>query len=164
MQPRRFQQKILCDQGNFFFQKLLEYGITGNIFKIIKSICGDPGYSVLVHGAISPKFSSPYRVKQDCSLSTILSYIFENGIHVILQDYGPVKIGYVPINKMSWSDDLLHLSCSREGLQSCLNKLKNYCTKWRLTVNEKNIQRAWCSPSQNGHRIILLTMVRPLNA
>ena len=83
MPPYRFEQNFLYDQGNLFFQKLLKYGITGNIFKIIKSMYHDPEYSVLVNGAKSPKFSSRYGVKRDCNLIPILSNIFENDIPVI---------------------------------------------------------------------------------
>ena len=147
---------------NFLFYKLLKYGITGNLYKIIKSMYDDPQYSVLVNGAISPKFSSYYGVKQGCSLSPVLSNIFENDIHDIFQDCDPVKIGDVSINSISWADDLLLISCSKEGLQSCLNKLNDYCIKWGLTVNDKR-QRPWCSPNQNGHRRILPMMARPLN-
>ena len=53
----------------------------------------DPQYFVLVTGAISPKFSSSYGVNQGCSLSPILSNIFQNDIHAIFQDCDPVKIG-----------------------------------------------------------------------
>ena len=121
---------------NFLFYKLLKYGITGNIYKVIKSMYANPQYFVMINGAISPKFSSSNGVKQGCSLSPILSNIFQNDIHDIFQGCHPVKIGDISINSLSWADDLLLLSSSKEGLQSCLVKLHEYCNKWGLVVNE----------------------------
>ena len=121
---------------NFRFYKLLKYGITGNIYKGIKSMYANPQYFVMINGVISPKFSSSNGVKQGCSLSPILSNIFQNDIHDIFQGCHPVKIGDISINSLSWADDLLLLSSSKEGLQSCLVKLHEYCNKWGLVVNE----------------------------
>ena len=144
---RRFQQIFWYNQSKFFY-KLLKYGITGNLYKIIKSMYDDPQYSVLVNGAISPKVCSSYGVKQGCSFSPILSNIFQNDIHDIFQDCDPVKIGDVPINSISWADDLLLISCSKEGLQSCLNKLNYYCIRWGLTVNDKKTKAMVFSKSK----------------
>ena len=36
-----------------------------------------------------------------------------------------------------YADDLVLMSKSAEGLQICLNKLNQYCNKWRLEVNLK---------------------------
>ena len=51
-----------------------------------------------------------------------------------------MKIGDVPLNSISWADDLLLLSTSKEGLQQSLEKVKAYCYKRGLVVNtEKNL-------------------------
>lgn len=34
-----------------------------------------------------------------------------------------------------YADDLVLLSSSKEGLQNCLNKLSDFCYKWKLLVN-----------------------------
>ena len=47
----------------------------------------------------------------------------------------PVKIGDVPLNSISWADDLLLLSTSKQGLQQSLEKVKAYSYKWGLVVN-----------------------------
>lgn len=119
----------------YLFYKLLKYGITGNVYKIIKSMYDKPKYSVMIDGQISPAFTSHYGVKQGCSMSPILSNIFQNDLHDIFQDCDPVEIGGTHFNSISWADDLLLLSHSSEGLQSCLNKLQAYCNQWGLVIN-----------------------------
>ena len=39
------------------------------------------------------------------------------------------------INLLMYADDMCCLSYSREGLQTALNKLSDYCDKWGLSVN-----------------------------
>lgn len=41
------------------------------------------------------------------------------------------------MNCLLYADDLLLLSETKEGLQSCLNSLKLYCNRWKLNVNLK---------------------------
>ena len=42
-----------------------------------------------------------------------------------------------PINALMYADDLIIISESKEGLQKQLNKLNEYCKKWKLEVNIK---------------------------
>jgi hypothetical protein len=41
------------------------------------------------------------------------------------------------INSLSFEDDLVIFSGSQKGLQTVLNKLDNYCSKWQLTTIKK---------------------------
>lgn len=50
----------------------------------------------------------------------------------------PVKLNEnTEMNMLSFADDLVVLSETKEGLQKCLDKLENYCYKWGLTLNTK---------------------------
>ena len=42
---------------------------------------------------------------------------------------------YSCIDSLTFTDDLLVLSDSKEGLQESLNKFSLYCKEWQLTVN-----------------------------
>ena len=42
-----------------------------------------------------------------------------------------------PINALMYADDLILISESKEGLQKQINKLSEYCDKWKLEVNVK---------------------------
>ena len=116
--------------------KLLKYGITGNVYHIIKSIYSRTQYSIQIGSEYSPKFLGDNGLKQGCCLSPTLSNIFQNDLHEIFdENCDPLSIGAIAINSMSWADDLVIASLSKEGLQSCLNKLSLYCKKWGLEVN-----------------------------
>ena len=95
-------------------------------------------YSVMINGSTSPQFISTSGVRQGCSMSTILSNLFQNDTHDIFNDTdcNRVKLHEIHLNSISWADDLLLLSCSREGLQKCLDNLSDYCEEWGLLVYE----------------------------
>ena len=71
-------------------------------------------------------------------MSPVLSNIFQNDMHDIFSqdECDPVRLYDIYINSISWADDLLILSHSRKGLQTCLDKLHAYCSKWGLVVNQ----------------------------
>ena len=46
-----------------------------------------------------------------------------------------MTIGTIVLNSISWADDLILMSLSKNGLQECLNRLSLYCRKWGLEVN-----------------------------
>ena len=47
----------------------------------------------------------------------------------------PISIGSIAMNSLSWADDLVIMSRSKSGLQTCLNNLQMYCDKWGLELN-----------------------------
>ena len=123
---------------HIMYYKLLKYGITGNIYSIIKSVYANTTYSIKVGEKISPSFRASNGLKQGCCMSPILSNIFQNDLHEIFtEDCDPISIGSIVLNSISWADDLVLLSTSKEGLQRCLDKLFLYCRKWGLEVNVK---------------------------
>ena len=116
--------------------KLLKYGLTGNIYSTIKSVYEKTTFCIKVGDKLSPPFDASNGLKQGCCMSPILSNIFQNDLHEIFgRECDPISIGSVVLNSISWADDLVLLSTSKEGLQKCLNKLSSYCKKWGLEVN-----------------------------
>ena len=47
----------------------------------------------------------------------------------------PCKLGNKEISHLLYADDLILFSESRQGLQCSLNKLSEYCLKWKLKIN-----------------------------
>ena len=39
------------------------------------------------------------------------------------------------MNYLLYADDLIMMSTSAEGLQTCIDNLEEYCKKWHLTIN-----------------------------
>ncbi len=46
-----------------------------------------------------------------------------------------VKLATTSLNCLMYADDLVILSSSETGLQSCLTRLHSYCIKWHLSAN-----------------------------
>ena len=117
--------------------KMLKYGITGRVYNIIKSMYGNSGYRIRVDEYLSLRFVGDVGVKQGCCLSPTLSNIFQNDMHDIFDNSScnPVILGNTIFNSLSWADDLVLVSSTKNGLQTCLNRLENYCKKWGLEVN-----------------------------
>ena len=121
---------------HIMFYKLLKYGITGKIYHLIKSVYSTTSYKIKIGDSTSPSFTATNGLKQGCCMSPILSNIFQNDLHIIFDDNcDPIDIGGEVMNSLSWADDLILLSTSKEGLQRCLTKLSDYCKKWGLEVN-----------------------------
>ena len=121
----------------FLRYKLSKYGITGKIYDIIKSMYNKTSYMVNIGDLISPIFDGTNGVKQGCVISPLLSNIFQNDLHDIfdVNASDPIKLGDIKLNSISWADDLILLSKSKLGLQTCLNNLEMYCKRWGLEVN-----------------------------
>ena len=117
--------------------EMLKYGITERAYNIIKSMYGNSGYRITVDEYLSPRFVGDVGVKQGCCLSPTLSNIFQNDMHETLDNSScdPVELGNISFNSLFWADDLVLISSTKNGLQTCLNRLENYCQKWGLEVN-----------------------------
>ena len=95
-------------------------------------------YSVKLEDGTTPFFNSFIGVKQGCNLSPTLFNIFINDASNLFDDScDPVKLGNTNLNCLLYADDLVLLSESQKGLQSCLTKLERYTNRWKLNINKK---------------------------
>ena len=119
------------------YYKLLKYDMR----TIIKSMYSATSYRLKIGDHICPSFLAASGVKQGCPMSPVLSNIYQNDLHKFFgENCDPVHIGDSHVNSISWADDLLLLSTSKEGLQQCLKNMKTYCCKWGLVVNTETKQ------------------------
>ena len=65
-------------------------------------------------------------------------------------DCYPIKLGSLDLSSLSWADDLILLSLSKDGLQSCLNKLEKYCKTWGLEIN---LKKTFCMVLSKGIKV-----------
>lgn len=120
------------------FYKMLKYGIYGNLYNIVKNAYDGCTYKVKTRFGLTKGFVSNNGVKQGCVLSPTLSNLFQNDLHDIFNDNCyPVQLGSILLNSLSFADDLILLSETPQGLQECLNRLEEYCSKWGLTVSSE---------------------------
>ena len=74
--------------------------------------------------------------KQMCGFGLVCWYSTQQTpLYVILFD--PVRLDNTNLNCLLYADDLVLLSESQKGLQSCLTKLERYTNRWKLNINKK---------------------------
>jgi len=119
------------------FQKIKTLGITGIFFKLITNMYTNSKFVVKKDNNISHPTLSKRGVRQGDGLYPLLLKIFVNDIDLIFDKKicNPIQLNTTYLNCLLYADDLLLLSETENGLQSCLNSLQNYCNKWKLKVN-----------------------------
>jgi hypothetical protein len=116
--------------------KLIQVGVGGNFIKVLESMYSAVLYSVRTGDALSQSITSTVGVKQGCVLSPLLFNIFVSDLPIIFkEDCDPITLHDTEISCLMFADDLVLVSRTRSGLQSALNYLHSYCTKWGLVVN-----------------------------
>jgi hypothetical protein len=71
-----------------------------------------------------------------CSLSHTLFSLYINELSTLFHaTCDPVNLNDTQLSCLLYADDLVLISQSGVGLQSCLDKLSDYCDQWNLRVN-----------------------------
>ena len=85
----------------------------------------------------------------------------------------PCETRFIPYKLPLYEDDLVLFSESSKGLQNALNKLNEYCRKWKFTVNLnrtkvvifnkggsrlKSITSSWLTQKLKLHRTIAISV------
>ena len=143
------------DTHDHLFYKLLNIGICGNFYFILKDMYKNCSYAIKV--GLSEDASNPcskkitiksYRtkvflcqmdLKQGCNLSPLLANIYLADLHKILDEnnqHGPILVDSTATS-ISWADDLLILSLDKKSLQNCIHSLQAYSNIWKLEVSLK---------------------------
>ena len=120
---------------NALFYKLLNLGIAGNFYEVIKSLYKNASARVKIENKLSESIKISRGLKQGDMLSPLLFNIFINDI---IKEFekpecdAPTLINDLIIGCLLYADDLVIFSKSAEGLQNSLNNLFNYCKKWKI--------------------------------
>ncbi len=117
--------------------KILKLGITGKFYQAIKSMYTENFTAVKVNGRVTDFFECSLGVRQGDSLSPTLFNLYINDLgHMFnTDDSEPAMYGDIKVGCLMYADDLVILSDSKKGMQNSLNKLSNYCKKWKLEIN-----------------------------
>ena len=119
-------------------EKLKKLGINGIFTKNIESMYENTSYSIkLKNGHLDP-IGSNLGLKQGCPLSPMLFNLYIDDIKDVFGEHcDPVPLADVKINHFLYADDLVLLSQSRTGLQTCLDKVHEFSLAKHLTISIK---------------------------
>ena len=124
---------------NGMLYKLINRGISGKLYEILKDMYSNVIMSVNLSSGVTDSFVTEIGLKQGCVLSPLLFKIFTDDLPSIFDNTcdGCTLYNSDSISCLMYADDLVIISSSKTGLQNGLNKLHSYCQKWKLRVNIK---------------------------
>lgn len=120
--------------------KLLKLGINNHFFRVIQNMYAKTVLCVKCNHKITDHFKSDIGIRQGDNLSPTLFKIYINDLEKYVaetRDTNPVKIGEKYINCLLYADDVVFVSKSKDGLQNCLNALKQFSEEWKLQINQQ---------------------------
>ena len=132
-----FQKAFDSVDRNFLLYKMLQIGITGQMYWAISSLYNNPRSRIILNDSETNYFDCPVGVKQGDCLSPTLFSIFINDIaEEIKQSNIGVKVGEdLLVNILMYADDIVLLAENEHDLQDLLIIVENWCRRWRLDVN-----------------------------
>ena len=122
---------------NGLFLQLLQYGIGGKIYDLIKSKYSDNQCCVKIGNNRTEFFKQGKGVHQGCNLSPTLFNIYINKLATLLeQSPSPgLDLQGTEIKFLMYADDLVLLSPTEHGLQQNLSLLETFCQNWAVDIN-----------------------------
>ena len=122
---------------DIIWYKLIKLGINGKILNVIKSMYNNVKSKIKLNNTPSDEFNSYLGVRQGESLSPFLFAMYLNDLELELSTNGchGIDIGTFKIFLLLYADDIILFADSPEELQNKLDALKDYCFRWKLTVN-----------------------------
>ena len=118
------------------WKRMLDVGIKGKLWRIIKQLYDVVESSVLVGNQQTGWFGVDVGLRQGCNLSPILFAIFIDGIaRKVKEAKQGIKIQDLKLNIMLFADDLILLGSSRKELQNLIDIVWEYSNIWKFTFN-----------------------------
>ena len=129
-----FKKAYDCVWRQALLYKLLMVNINGLFFNILKSMYANNEICIRVKSSQRSRFfTSNVGVRQGDSISPILFNLYVSDLQSYLgfdTDAPLLDTSYV--NCLMCADDLVLVSRSEEGLQGLIDKLGDYCKRWRM--------------------------------
>ena len=120
--------------------RLLDYGIGGNIYSLIKSLYTKSSCAIKLNKNRTEFFQYQRGVRQGCILSPILFNLFLNELPLSLDksENDPFILpNGLKLNCLLYTNDLVVISKSKFGLKNCLNNLESLNDQWLLDIDYK---------------------------
>jgi hypothetical protein len=123
------------------YYKLLNMGVKGNMLHAIKSLYQNPKCAVRINNMYTDYFDIPNGLKQGCLLSPTLFKIYVNDLAVEINKLNAgIKFMNESVSLLMFADDIVLLAPSPDELQRLLDKVNDWCRKWRLSLNDTKTQ------------------------
>jgi hypothetical protein len=137
---------------DLLLKKLLNAGICGKVFNIIRYIYTTDKACVKLGNVRSEFFQLSLGVRQGCILSPLLFNIFLSDLARKFENMeNGFQVGEVSINSLFWADDLVLFAKNKEGLDVLLKTLETYCKENEITINTKKTK---CMIFNKGGRLM----------
>jgi hypothetical protein len=131
--------------------KLRACGIGGKMFDAVKSLYTDVRCAVRVNGMLTSLFPVSSGVKQGCLLSPTLFGIYVNDLASAINELNcGIQIDDRNVSILLYADDIVLLASSEDKLQRMLNKVHDWCTKWRLSINQSKTKVVHFRPKDHA--------------
>ena len=134
------------------WKKLLDQGINGKVIRVMRNMYINAKSCIKGAEGMTNFFSCEAGVRQGENLSPFLFAIFLNDLESFLRSSGfkglqhlhlfsttkfVTELGYIlKMFILLYADDTILLADSPEELQVGLNKMNEYCEKWKLSMNK----------------------------
>jgi hypothetical protein len=117
--------------------KLINIGLRGNIFNIIHSMYENVKSKVKYNNTLSNEYYCTLGVRQGECLSPFLFSMYINDMEDVFKRSGMkgIDIDLVKLFLILYADDIVIFAKSSEELQKSLDKMQEYCRRWKLIVN-----------------------------
>ena len=121
---------------DLLWYKLINHGIHGKILKVIQTLYSQLQSCVRVNDNFTDWFSISSGVRQGDNLAPTLFAVFINDLaNEINMTQCGVSVSEQMISLLMYADDIILISDSQEGLQTQLDTLNKWSTKWSLSIN-----------------------------
>ena len=118
--------------------KLKKAGVGDKFYNIIQSMYNNTETCVKSNNLRSEFFKSTIGDRQGDNLSPNLFNLYINDLPSYFdKTCDPVSLNSYDINCLMYADDVVMLSSTEKGLQNCVNKLYNFATDWKMSINTK---------------------------
>ena len=129
---------------NMMSTKLLECGVKGNFFNIIKSMYSNTKSYIKYNNLNSTLFKTNTGIKQGCNLSCLIFAVYLNDLEKTMENRNCKGINInnrhnqytmLKLFTLLYADDTIILANTEKDLQHSLKIYSEYCNQWKLIVN-----------------------------
>ena len=122
---------------DLMYYKLLSYNVDGKFYNVIRSLYSAPVAALrLNHNVLTDWFCTSSGVKQGDNLSPTLFNIFLNDLSQEINSLNKgINLDGYFLSILLYADDIALIAGSEVDLQCMLDKLYDFCQRWRLKIN-----------------------------